>query len=178
MLKFSSGWYLCVQKSLYHMHSTTLLKGFSSNAFETVPPFLWLMMALPCLFKEDCWALLSMPLLQACWKQLHNPLRAVVSWGILCCPLYASLLQACWKQLHNPLRAVVSLGILCCPFYASLFHACWEQLHNPLALLVVSLGIRCCPFCAVEVSTWCTYHPKKMICAELTKFERIRHLQF
>ena len=46
MLKFSSGWYLCIWKSPYHMHSTPLLKGFSGVPFETVPPFLWLTMAL------------------------------------------------------------------------------------------------------------------------------------
>ena len=46
-----------------HMRSTPSLRSFPSVAFETVPMFVWLMMALSRPFKEDCLALsLSTPL--------------------------------------------------------------------------------------------------------------------
>ena len=39
------------------MHSTLSLRSFHRAAFDMVPMFVWLMMALSCPFKEDCLAL-------------------------------------------------------------------------------------------------------------------------
>ena len=52
-IQFSS-----VQDGIYvlgkvHMHSTLSLKRFPNVAFETVPMFIWLTMALSSPFKED-----------------------------------------------------------------------------------------------------------------------------
>ena len=59
------------------MRSTPSLKSFPSVAFETVPMFIWLTMALSHPFKEDHWVLpLSMPL-SSRWLVVWDPwLRA------------------------------------------------------------------------------------------------------
>ena len=50
--QFSTRWYLCARKSPYALHSVSL-RGFPSVAFETVPMFVWLTMALSRPVKEN-----------------------------------------------------------------------------------------------------------------------------
>ena len=62
MSKFSSVQFSSVQDGIYalgiaHMRSTQSLKSFSNVAFETVPMFVWLTLALSRPFKEDRLAL-------------------------------------------------------------------------------------------------------------------------
>ena len=50
-VQFSSRWYLCAPKA--HIRFIPSLTGFTNVAFETVPMFVWLTMALFRPFKED-----------------------------------------------------------------------------------------------------------------------------
>jgi len=61
-VQFSSRWYLCAQKT--HMRSTPSPRSFPNIAFETVPMFIWLTMALSCLLKKDS-LVLPLPLWSA-----------------------------------------------------------------------------------------------------------------
>ena len=66
---------MCSEKA--HMRSTPSLRGFPNVAFETLPTFVWLTMALARPFKEDCPAL---PL------STHHSTRRSVVW----CPWLCS----------------------------------------------------------------------------------------
>ena len=57
---FSSRCYLCTQKSPYLLHPVFIpsLRSFCNVAFETVPMFVLLTIALSCPLKEDHLALL------------------------------------------------------------------------------------------------------------------------
>ena len=50
-VQFSSRWYLCAWKSPYALYPS--LRSFPNVAFEMVPMFVWLTMALSRPFKED-----------------------------------------------------------------------------------------------------------------------------
>ena len=47
------------EKPINIMRSAPSLRGFSNVAFETVPVFVWLTMALSRPFKEDCLAIIQ-----------------------------------------------------------------------------------------------------------------------
>ena len=55
LVQFSSRWYLCAQKGPYALHPVS--QKFPNVAFETVPMFVWLTMALSRPFKVDRLAL-------------------------------------------------------------------------------------------------------------------------
>ena len=58
---------ICVLEKA-HLHSTPSIRSLPNTAFETVPLFIWLTMALSHSFKEDCLALLLSLPLSSCRK--------------------------------------------------------------------------------------------------------------
>ena len=79
-----------VQDGIYalrkaHMRFTPSLSSFPNVTFETVPDFVWLMMALSHLFKEDCLALpLSTPLSSRPDQKRRKETRDIFMAGICC----------------------------------------------------------------------------------------------
>ena len=111
-----------------NMHSITSLRSFPNVAFETVPMFVWLTMALSRPFKEDhlavslstllsgipkgsCWSLLSSAVLCSWADSLWSPLLCTVHWwkppqslksAPTWSPFLSSVLKPFWRRQWTP----------------------------------------------------------------------------
>ena len=134
------------------MCSTPSLWSFPSVIFETVPMFVWLMMALSRPFKEDC---LALPL----------PIPLSTRWSIDGVMPFASCLQvvspqhftssACTVTMHR-FNCLMSLGCLFSVFILSLTASTSEQMswrEMQMEVCLLQLDGRC-----VHLSCWLLHY--------------------